>query len=155
MEHVNTIKAGIAAVVAVLTALWGWLGWLVVGWAASMLIDYLTGSAAAISNGEWSSEVARRGVWHKAGCIATVAAAGLLDAILGHLLRDIGQTVLPFQYTVFLCPLVLVWYVLTEVGSIVENAGKMGAPIPAWLRKAIASLKDKVDTTTTEDDANE
>lgn len=145
MEHVNTFKAAVAAVVAVLTALWGWLGWLVVGWAVSMLLDYLTGSAAALSNGEWSSEVARRGIWHKAGCIATVAAAGLLDAILGRLLADVGQNILPFVYTTFFCPLVLVWYVLTEVGSIVENAGKMGAPIPGWLKKAIASLKDKVE----------
>lgn len=147
MEKVNAFKAAISAVVAVLTALWGWLGWLVVGWAAAMAIDYLTGSAAALSSGEWSSEIARKGVWHKTGCIATVAAAGLLDAVLGHLLGGVQQVVLPFTYTVFFCPLVLVWYVLTETGSIIENAGKMGAPIPPWLRKAIASLKDKVDST--------
>lgn len=150
MEHVNGFKAAVTAVVAVLTALWGWLGWLVVGWVVCMVLDYITGSAAALSAGEWSSEVARRGIWHKAGCIATVAVAGILDAVLGHLLHDVAESVLPFTYTVFLCPLVLVWYILTEAGSIVENAGKMGAPIPAWLRKAIASLKDKVDTTEVE-----
>lgn len=150
MEHVNGFKAAVTAVVAVLTALWGWLGWLVVGWVVCMVLDYITGSAAALSAGEWSSEVARRGIWHKAGCIATVAVAGILDAVLGHLLHDVSESVLPFTYTVFLCPLVLVWYILTEAGSIVENAGKMGAPIPAWLRKAIASLKEKVDTTEVE-----
>ena len=150
MEHVNGLKAAIAAVVAVLTAWWGWMGWLVVGWFAAMLIDYFTGSAAAISRGEWSSNVARKGLWRKAGCMAAVAAAGLVDAVLGHLLTDVAGNALPFTYTVFLCPLALVWYILTEAGSIVENAGDMGAPIPAWLKKAIAALKDKVDNSADE-----
>ena len=145
MEHVNVFKAALAAFVAALTALWGWLGWLVISWVACMAIDYLTGSAAAWRKGEWSSTVARNGLWHKAGCIAAVAVAALLDGVMGHLLGAIGPEALPFEYTVFLCPLVLVWYILTEAGSIIENAGDMGAPLPGWLKKAIVSLKSKVD----------
>ena len=45
----------------------------------------------------------------------------------------------------FLCPLTVVWYLLTEVGSILENVGEMGAPIPGWLRRAVAALRDKVE----------
>ena len=41
--------------------------------------------------------------------------------------------------------LVLAWYILMELGSITENVGKMGAPVPPWLRRAIAILKDTVD----------
>ena len=52
---------------------------------------------------------------------------------------------LPFTYTVLLCPLVVIWYILTEAGSIIENAGALGAPIPAWLTKMIAALESKVD----------
>ena len=44
-----------------------------------------------------------------------------------------------------LCPLVVVWYILTEAGSIIENAGALGAPIPAWLTKMVASLGSSVD----------
>ena len=29
--------------------------------------------------------------------------------------------------------------------SVIENAGRMGAPVPAWLAKYIAVLKHKVD----------
>ena len=54
---------------------------------------------------------------------------------------------MPISYSVLVCPLVLVWYILTEVGSIIENAGKMGAEIPPWLRKAVAALKSGVDKT--------
>ena len=45
-----------------------------------------------------------------------------------------------------LFPLVTAWYLLTELGSIVENAGKLGAPMPAFLKKAVAALRERVDS---------
>ena len=53
---------------------------------------------------------------------------------------------MPFEYTVFVCPLVVVWYMLMELGSILENIGKMGAPLPEFLKKMIAVLKATVDS---------
>ena len=47
----------------------------------------------------------------------------------------------------FLGLLVAVWYLLNELLSIIENAGRMGANVPEWLRKYIAVLKDKIDNT--------
>ena len=52
MEHINGFKAAVAAVVGCLTALWGWFGWLVVAWVVCMLLDYGTGTAAALRAGE-------------------------------------------------------------------------------------------------------
>ena len=144
METVNKIKALIAAVCGALTALWGWFGWLVLAWIGMMALDYLTGTAAAFRAGTWSSKLARDGIWHKTGCVVAVITAGILDLVVGHILEQIAVP-LPFTYTVFLCPLVVVWYLLTEMGSVVENAGSLGAPIPGWLRRAIEALKDKVD----------
>lgn len=145
MENVNRIKAGISAALALLTALWGWCGWLVVAWVVCMALDVFTGMAAGCKEGEWSSQTAREGLWHKAGCVAAVAVAGLLDLVMGQLLGSMG-TALPFSYTVLLCPLVVTWYILTEAGSVVENAGKLGAPVPKWLKKAIKTLRESVDT---------
>ena len=34
-------------------------------------------------------------------------------------------------------PLVLAWYIITELGSILENAVKMGAAVPGWLIKLL------------------
>lgn len=144
MENINAFKAALSAIIAALTALWGWFGWLAVAWVVLMAIDYLTGSAAAIRAGEWSSSAARDGIWHKVGAIVAVLVAGILDLTLGHLLGTVPIN-LPFEYTVFLCPLVVIWYLLTEAGSIVENAGALGAPIPSWLTKTIEVFKDKVD----------
>ena len=147
MEQINGFKAALAALCAALTALWGWFGWVVVAWIGFMLIDYATGSAAALRAGEWSSKTARDGIWHKLGSVAAVIVAGILDVVIGHLLGNVPGVELPFTYTVLLSPLVVVWYILTEAGSIIENAGALGAPIPAWLKKMIAALEQKVDDT--------
>ena len=145
MEHVNAFKAALAALCAALTALWGWFGGVVVAWIGFMLIDYATGSAAALRAGTWSSKTARDGIWHKLGSAAAVIVAGILDVVIGHLLANVPGVELPFTYTVLLCPLVVVWYFLTEAGSIIENIGDLGAPVPAWLSKMIAALESKVD----------
>ena len=147
MEHINSFKAALTALCAALTALWGWFGWVVVAWIGFMFIDYATGSAAALRAGEWSSKTARDGIWHKLGSVAAVIVAAVLDTVIGHLLGNVPGVELPFTYTVLLCPLVVVWYILTEAGSIIENAGALGAPIPAWLSKMIAALEQKVDDT--------
>lgn len=144
-EKIHQFKAGITAFVGLLTALWGWFGWLVIAWIVCMALDVATGMAAGCKNGEWSSQTAREGLWHKTGCVAAVVIAGLMDLVMGQLLGSMG-TALPFPYTVLLCPLVVTWYILTEAGSVVENAGKLGAPIPKWLRKTIKTLRDNVDT---------
>lgn len=144
MDRVKTLKALLSAGAALLTALWGWFGWLIAAWVVCMLLDYLTGTAAALKTGTWSSKIAREGLWHKAGCAAAVLIAGILDLVLGQLLGTVPDA-LPFTYTVFLCPMTVVWYILTEAGSILENAGELGAPLPEWLKKAVAVLRDKVD----------
>ena len=145
MENINAFKAAIASICAALTALWGWFGWVVFAWVVSMIIDYLTGSAAALRAGEWSSKAARDGIWHKLGSIVAVIVAALLDVVIGHLLANVPGVELPFTYTVLLGPLVVVWYILTEAGSIIENAGALGAKIPAFLRKAIEVLNNEVE----------
>ena len=145
MEHINGIKGTIAAVLGCLTALWGWFGWLVVAWVVCMLLDYATGAAAALRVGEWSSKVARDGLWHKLGAVVAVLVAAILDGVIGLILANIPALEMPFQYEVFVSVLVLVWYIMTELGSIVENIGALGAPVPAWLRKAIAALESTVD----------
>lgn len=158
IEKVNGFKAACAAVIAAATALWGWFGWLVVCWVFCMAVDYLTGYGAAMRNGEWSSDIARDGIWHKVGCLIAVVVACVLDAAVGYLLGNIPNVVLPWQYTVLVSPLVITWYILMELGSITENAGKMGARIPPFLQKAIKILNTTVeaagDAAIKEDDAD-
>lgn len=145
MEKINGIKAAIAAVVGCLTALWGWMGWLVVGWVFLMLLDYITGSAAAMKAGEWSSKIAREGIWHKAGMVVVVILAAAADLLIHLVLKYMPIVELPFEFAGIVCPLVLVWYCITELGSLSENAVAMGAPVPKWMIKFLEAGKGAVD----------
>ena len=145
-EHIIIgLKATVTAACAALSACLGWLGWLLVAWVACMVLDYITGSAAACKSGEWSSSIARDGLWHKAGAIVAVAAAALADWMIGIVINNLPAVTLPWSYTVLLFPVVVALYILTELGSIIENSGKLGAPIPAFLSKVIAACKSGVD----------
>lgn len=139
------IKATISAMLALLTALWGWLGWLVVVFAFCILLDYFTGTWAAKAANEWSSKVARQGLWHKLGEIVAVLVAALCDIALRAITNDATILLANFTLPCLITPIVTVWYIFTELGSIIENAGKLGAPIPAGLRKAIAQFRDKAE----------
>ena len=147
MENSNNTflaaKAAIAAVCGAFTAAFGWLGWLVLAWAVCMVIDWISGSAAAASKGEWSSAVARAGIWHKAGMVVVVIVAAMADGVLGVAVENLP--VLGIQYTVLILPVVLVWYIFTELGSIAENAAEMGANVPEWLLKLLAAGKSAAD----------
>jgi len=145
-KTINQIKAAAAAVLGLLTGLWGWFGWLVVGWIGCMALDYLTGSLAAAKEGQWSSGKAREGIWHKCGMIVVVIVAAGADLLLSLVLANLPLVELPIQYAGLVCPVVLVWYIVTELGSIVENAVAMGAVVPNWLTKLLAMSKGAVDS---------
>ena len=69
----------------------------------------------------------------------TLLVSALLDFALRALLGSVPG--LGAHYDVLLCPLVTAWYLLTELGSVVENAGALGAPLPQFLVRAIAVLR--------------
>ena len=110
----------------------GWIGWLIVLYCVAMCTDWLTGTILAIKNAEWNSSKAREGLWHKCGSIFCLAVALLTDLLLSLIVNNIPGMQLTFQYKVMLFPLVTVWYILSELGSILENAAEMGAPIPLF-----------------------
>lgn len=142
MENDNIfiwIKAAVVAVAAAFTATFGWLGWLVFAWVCCMALDWISGSAAAAAKGDWSSARARAGIWHKAGMIVVVLVAALADRVLAMAVTHLPG--LDLQYTTLVLPVILVWYIFTELGSIAENAADMGAPVPSWLIKLLAAGK--------------
>ena len=145
-EKATEIKAVLTAILAFFTTLWGWPGWAVLILIVCMALDWITGSWAARRKGEWSSAIAREGLWHKLGEIVALLVAALCDIAIKVIVNSAAAPILQgFDYGSYLTLLVAVWYIFTELGSIVENAGELGAPIPAWLRKGIATLKKKAD----------
>ncbi len=145
-DKANEIKGLITAGIAFFTALWGWSGWAVMTLICCMALDWITGSWAARRRGEWSSEAARDGLWHKLGEIAALLVAALCDIAVRVILNSAAAPLLAgWEYESCLSMLVSVWYIFTELGSIVENVGALGAPVPGWLRRGIAALREKTD----------
>lgn len=136
------IKAAFAAVCSGLASFLGWQGIMALVWVAAMGLDYLSGSAAACKAGKWSSAEARTGLWHKGGMILVVCVAAISDGVMAVMCDHVP---LQMDWPSLVLPLVLGWYILTELGSILENAVKLGAHVPGWLVKLLQAGKEAME----------
>ncbi|MGM9601528.1 MAG: holin family protein [Faecousia sp.] len=134
-ERLSAWKAGLTALISALSAFLGWKGIAAAAWVVAMALDYISGTAAACKEGTWCSKTAREGLWHKAGMIFAVIVAAIADGVLGLLCARLPGMGLSWPGMVL--PVVLVWYLLTELGSILENAVRLGAKVPEWLTKLL------------------
>ena len=75
--------------------------------------------------------------------VVVVLVSALTDGVLGMAVANLPG--LGLQQNGVVLPVVLVWYIFTELGSIAENAAAMGAPVPAWLVKLLAEGKEGAD----------
>ena len=137
-ENLVTMKTAFAAFLTAMGGFLGWKGVMLVSWVAVMGLDYLSGTMAACKAGNWSSGAAREGLWHKGAMILVVTVAAIADAVM---ILTVEYVPIGLQWPGLLLPLVLAWYILTELGSILENAVEMGAHVPGWL---VALLKTGV-----------
>ena len=97
-----------------------------------ILLDFVSGTVAAIVAHAWDSSVMRQGLWHKAGSLLCLLLAALAEYSAGVV--DLGVSV-P------ILPAVCSYICLMEIGSTIENLGKINPQIvPATLRKFFAKL---------------
>ena len=141
----NSLKGIIAVAIATISIYENWIGWLFVFYVITMIIDVITGMICAWKQGQWSSRTAVAGLWRKCGSIFAVFSATLTDILVQTLLQNFPELTQNFPEKIVLFPVVLTWYCVTEIGSIVENAGRLGAPIPKLLKNAIFVLNDALD----------
>ena len=142
-ENMLTIKTAIVAGCTALGAFLGWKGIMLLAWVLVMGLDYLSGTMAACKAGEWCSATAREGLWHKGGMIAVVIVAAIADWVMVLVAEYIP---IGIHWPGIIMPLVLAWYIVTELGSILENAVKMGADVPGWLVKLLKSSANIVES---------
>lgn len=148
---INQSKTALWGILCAATLTLGWKGILALAWACLMALDYLTGTFAAMKGGIWSSRKAREGAWHKCGTLIVVLVSAICDAVLTVICGNIP--LVNIRWPGLLLPLILAWYILTELGSILENAIALGAKAPHWLTgllevtlKAVDDLGEKTNT---------
>lgn len=147
-----TIQAALTAILAWLSARLGILFPVMCLLLVAMVMDYITGMLASKRESlehpndpayGWSSKRGAEGIIKKVGYLCIIAAALIIDYIILHVAAQIG---LQITLKAFFGLLVAVWYILNELLSIIENAGRMGAAVPSWLSRYVAVLKDKIDS---------
>lgn len=119
-----------------LTALGGFLGWFLGGYdgflyalIAFVVIDYLLGVMCAIIEKHLSSDVGARGIFKKVVIFSLVGIAHIIDQ---NIIGDGGV----------IRTAVIFFYLSNEGISIIENATRLGLPIPEKLRDVLEQLKD-------------
>jgi toxin secretion/phage lysis holin len=110
-----------------------------------MVIDYLTGMAAAWHSKELSSRIGILGIAKKVGYLAVVVVGMGVDYIISLAGGLFGYD-LSKVFAVAL--IVVVWLILNEFISIIENLDEIGVPVPHFLCAIIAKLKKKTEEKT-------
>ena len=121
----------------IFTFLYGDAGPLLIWLVVFVILDFLTGTLAAVLTGTWTSKRNMLGVLKKILAFCIVALAHGLDVAFNKLL--------PFQIieSITICA-----YMAGEFGSIIENLDKMGLRVvPPVVRKLIDALNAKLDKT--------
>ncbi|MGG0219230.1 phage holin family protein [Bacillus mycoides] len=114
----------------------GFCGYFLGGWDATLrvllimaAIDYITGVIAAGYNGELKSKVGFKGIAKKVVLFLLVGAATQADLA-------IGTNSAIREATIF-------FFIGNELLSLLENAGRMGIPLPQALTNAVEVLGGK------------
>ena len=68
-----------------------------------------------------------------------------MDILMGLLVNHVPSLELPTPYDALVTPVLLTWYITTELGSILENATAMGAPVPSALKNILELVHDAAD----------
>ena len=118
----------------IVTAIGGYIGWFLGGVDGFMyalitfvVIDYVTGLMVAVLEKKLSSEVGFRGIFKKVLIFTLVGIANIIDV---HLIQN-GSAIRTA---------VIFFYISNEGISIIENAAKIGLPIPEKLKDILEQL---------------
>ena len=139
----NIIKGVVTAAMATLMAYLGHLVIPVIILSVVMLLDYGTGIAKAWVNGNLSSKVGIIGILKKLGYLVIVAVGMIIDWIIQ---AGIAELQISIQFDFLFAIIVIIWLILNELISILENVAAIGAPVPKWLTKVIIKLQDHTET---------
>ena len=136
------IQAIISAALAAFASYLGALAVPIIVLMVMMIIDYLSGMSAAWSEGTLSSKLGAKGIVKKVGYMALIVVAMGVDYLI---CSGISAASLDLPYTMWFGLLVAVWLIINEMISILENLGRLGVPIPGFLRAIVRKLKISAD----------
>jgi toxin secretion/phage lysis holin len=119
---------------------------------AVMIVDYMSGMLKAWGRDELSSKVGLQGIAKKISYLLLVCVAGVVDWLVWSGLRQVGIT-LDFGFCFGL--IVIVWLIINELISILENLEALDVPMPRFLKNVVKHLKAAVEIRGESEDSHE
>lgn len=134
----NTAKLGVSTFLGVLSAYFGIAAIPLILLLILMLVDYGTGIGAAWMTGTLSSRKSITGILKKVGYLAVIVVGVVCDLLIEYAFATIGQEI-TVSYAVGM--VIMIWLILNECISILENLSIMGVPFPGFLKGIVKRLK--------------
>lgn len=138
----NIFKGVLTTICVSLTAYFNIIAIPVLVLAAVMILDYVTGMAAAWNEGVINSKKGIRGIVKKLCYIVVVAVGMCVDWLVFQAVEQVG---IQLDFNFYFGLLLAIWLIINELTSILENLSKMGVPFPDWIKKIAGRLKASVD----------
>jgi len=126
----ETIITAVAALGGAAAFLFGPWDALLIALLVAVTLDYTSGVAVAVFEKKLSSQIGWKGLLKKAFILLLVCLAVVLDRLLEGSNGAVRAAVCLF-------------YIANEGLSILENAGKLGLPLPAALKNTLAQLQNE------------
>lgn len=141
----NVVQVLIAAVCGAFAAYFNVLVVPIVVMLVVMCIDYITGLAGAYITKQLNSHIGIIGIIKKIAYLGLVAVGMVTDYIIYSALAQLGVSI-ELGYCVGM--VIVIWLIINELISILENLAEIGVPLPAFITKLIARLKNTVESKT-------
>ena len=138
----NYLKGGLAVTIAAFATYFQQLLAPVVMLLVVMVLDYVSGVAAAFVNKELCSRTGVIGIIKKV-CYLLIVAVGIMVDYVIFLAGEQMGTDLTGYYLIAL--VIIVWLIINECISILENAAHMGLPVPSFVAKILERLKTEAE----------
>lgn len=126
MKYLQLITSTIGIIIGFLI---GDINPLLIALLCFICIDYITGILKGAIKKNLNSEICFRGLFKKAIILIVVIVANVLDVYVIN--SNVAKSV------------TIMFYIMQESISIIENVGACGVPIPEKLKKIIYELNDK------------
>lgn len=150
-DYINTVRGGIVLLGSYIGNLFEVISPAIILLIILTVVDYFSGMLAskkeAIEHPNdkrygWSSKKSIIGIYKKLGYVLTVLVALSTDYLIYALLGKMG---VEYQIKTLFGLLVTIWFIINELLSILENAGRMGAVLPKFLQNVLSELKKDID----------
>ena len=108
-------------------------------------VDIFSGLLKAIKTKTLSSTTMREGLFKKSIIILIIALAVRGDMVIQDFF---GHPIMWNNHALYLRTAFLLWFMLEELISVIENADVLGVPLPKWLKAILVQINDNINETT-------